>query len=343
MAVAEAFSSIELVIGETGLVGFDDERPEPTFADAPFFVEFGEPARLDPKRIGLTWELPPPRSGLRLRSSLGALLVHLLPFLLLITWPTATNEGPSVIPVQLVIVQPPPPAPVEPPQPQLKPPEHGRLASDDMGDVKPSNAGQAPTPAPPAPGEKQPTPSDAHTAKPPPPQPPPKPAQGEKPARPSAAQTAALAPVPPPQPTPKPAPPKEQAPVQLPKPSGVTAPKSTEPPHEDSHTARFAGPAATRDEYLAYLVTLTRQHLNLLPLSVVGTRRGETVISVVVQDNGTIAHIGISRSSGYPDIDQRIVQMVAAVQKFPPVPQWFQGNSMELELRLRFPEALAKD
>ena len=120
-------------------------------------------------------------------------------------------------------------------------------------------------------------------------------------------------------------------------------PKTTEPPHEDSHAARFAGPAATRDEYLAYLVTLTRQHLDLLPLSVVGTRRGETVISVAVQDNGTISHLSVSRSSGYPDIDQRIMQMVAAVQKFPPVPQWFQGTTMELELRLRFPEALAKD
>jgi TonB family protein len=95
---------------------------------------------------------------------------------------------------------------------------------------------------------------------------------------------------------------------------------------------------ATRDDYLAYLVTLTRQHLNLLPLSVVGDRRGETVISLVVYDDGSIAHITVYQSSGYPDIDQRIEKLVAAVGKFPPVPRRFQGTAMQLELTVRFPD-----
>jgi protein TonB len=243
----------------------------------------------------------------------------MLPFLLLILWPTATNEVPPLIPIQLVIQEPPPSPPPAPetPQPPPKPPAQGKLASEDMGEVNPKTTGTAPTAAPPAPGEKQPNPNEA--------------------------QTAAAAATPPPLPPPKPAPPKEHSPVQLPKPSGATAPKAPDPPHEAPQAAKYSGPAASRDEYLAYLVTLTKQHLDLLPISVIGTRRGETVISVIVQDNGTISHISVARSSGYADIDQRIEQMVAAVQKFPPVPQWFQGNSMELELRLRFPDALRRE
>lgn len=313
----DRFDSIDVIIGDD--VTVENDLAEPSFASAPFFVEFGEPARLDPKRVGLTWEVPPPvRTGLRPLSSFSALLVHLLPFLLLITWPTATNEGPALIPIQLVIQEPPPPPPPVPEAPQPpKPPTQGKLASEDMGDVKPKTTGAAPTTAPPAPGEKQPDPNEA--------------------------QTAAAAATPPPLPPPKPAPPKEHSPVQLPKPSGIPAPKAQDPPQEASRAAKYSGPAASRDAYLAYLVTLTKQHLDLLPMSVVGTRRGETVVSVTVQNDGTISHISLVRSSGYADIDQRIEQMVAAVQKFPPVPQWFQGNSIELELRLRFPEALARE
>jgi TonB family protein len=98
--------------------------------------------------------------------------------------------------------------------------------------------------------------------------------------------------------------------------------------------------AATRDEYLAYLVSLTRQHIGLLPMSFVGDRHGETVISVTVYDNGRIGPLGVLRSSGYPDIDQRIEQMIEAVGKFPPLPQWYQGDAVQLELTLKFPDAL---
>jgi periplasmic protein TonB len=315
----DRFDSIKLVIGDA--VSIDDDVVEPSFATAPFFVEFGEPARLDPKRVGLTWEVPPPvRTGLRPLSSLGSILVHLLPFLLLITWPTQANEGPALVPIQLVIQEPPPPAPTpETPQPP-KPPEPGKLASEDMGEVNPKTAGTAATAAPPAADPNQPNRKETQTA-----------------------AAASIAPPLPPPPPPKPVPPKERAPVQLPKPSATTAPKAPDPPSEAARPAKFAGPAASRDEYLAYLVTLTRQHLDLLPKSSVGGRHGETAISVAVQSDGTISHLSVARGSGYPDIDERIMQMVAAVRKFPPVPQSFQGNSIELELRLRFPDALERD
>jgi TonB family protein len=108
-------------------------------------------------------------------------------------------------------------------------------------------------------------------------------------------------------------------------------------------------PSTSPDEYLAYLVTLTRQHIDLLPPSLLGGRRGETVISVYVGENGDISNIHVALGSGYPDIDERIEQMVEAVRRFPPVPrsffqrpEWFQGNNLSLQLRVGFPQALGR-
>jgi hypothetical protein len=106
--------------------------------------------------------------------------------------------------------------------------------------------------------------------------------------------------------------------------------------------ADYPGPAATRDEYLAYVYSLIRQHYNMLPLSMVGDRHGETLVEFLVLVDGTISMIKVRQSSGYPDIDARIEQMVAAVGRVPPLPQWLQGPSMGLILSLPFPDALQK-
>ena len=73
-----------------------------------------------------------------------------------------------------------------------------------------------------------------------------------------------------------------------------------------------------------------------------GERRGETSLAVLVIADGTIARISVAQGSGYPDIDHRIEQMVAAVHHFPPLPQWYQGDSMELIFKLKFPEGLER-
>jgi hypothetical protein len=39
-------------------------------------------------------------------------------------------------------------------------------------------------------------------------------------------------------------------------------------------------------------------------------------------------------------IDQRIEEMIEAVGRFPPLPQWFQGLAMPFEFGFPFPEAL---
>jgi len=155
----------------------------------------------------------------------------------------------------------------------------------------------------------------------------------------------------PPQPA-APAPPAEtQAETQIaaaiPPPKPMPSPKPAEPagiwhrldaaPHAARPEPRALGPAATRDEYLAYLVSLTRRHLDLLPTSMIAGRSGETILGVLVLGDGTIARVSVTRGSGYPEIDARVEKMVVAVGRFPPLPQWYQGPSMELTFRLRFP------
>ena len=155
-------------------------------------------------------------------------------------------------------------------------------------------------------------------------------------------QTAAM--VPPPLPPAKPDPPKAEPafkPLPKPSPPARQPPRHVEEPANMApRRARFPGPAATRDEYLAYMHSLIRQHYNLLPMAIVGDRRGATVIEFLVLDDGTIAMVKVRRSSGYPDIDRRVEEMIAAVGRFPPLPQWFQGPGMPFEFGFPFPDAL---
>jgi protein TonB len=263
----------------------------------------------------------------RLRGPVGSLILHLLPLLVLIDWPISPPAETAPIPVQLVF-EPPPKATPAPPVPQPKPappPPRGRLASEDLGEPEAKQVDK-PKGDPPA-AEK---PAKTETP----------PAETNPPEKPQ--QTAALAPpplppakpdAPKPDPVPKPAPKPTPAAHRVPKP--VEDPANMAP-----RRGRFPGPAATRDEYLAYMHSLIRQHYNLLPQAMLGDRRGMTVIEFVVLDDGKIALLKIRRSSGWPDIDNRVAEMVAAVGHFPPLPQWFQGLAMPFEFGFPFPEAL---
>jgi TonB family protein len=267
-----------------------------------------------------------PRWWVRLRGPVGSLVLHLLPLLLLIDWPMSPPAQVEPIPVQLVFE--PPPKATPPPLPQPKPtppPPRGRLASEDLGEPEAKEVDK-PKGDPPA-ADK---PAKTETP----------PAETKPPDKPQ--QTAALAPPPLPQakpdapkpdPVPKPAPKPTPAAHQVPR-------RVEEPGNMAPRRGRFPGPAATRDEYLAYMHSLIRQHYNMLSQATLGDRRGMTVIEFVVLDDGRIALLKIRRSSGYPDIDNRIAEMVAAVGHFPPLPQWFQGLAMPFEFGFPFPEAL---
>ena len=309
----------------------EEGRREPTLTGAPRLLS-ADPLRLDPpERLAPIAD----RERARWLGPIGSLVLHLLPLLLLIEWPFKAPPDIAPIAVQLVL-EPPPPEKVlkpVPPPPPFKPPPPGRIASEDLGDTEAKEASREPK-NPPAAKEVAPevkpdeAPSQTAEAVPPPP-----PEKAEPPPE-TPQQTAAIVP-PPPE---KPPPPKPQ-----PKP-GQTPRRSLHGEEEPAHTAtghaKYPGPAATRDEYLAYVHSLIRQHYNLLPLAMIGARRGEAQIEFVVLDDGTIAMIRVRQSSGWQDIDSRIEMMIAAVRHVPPLPQWFQGPSMALVLNLPFPDAL---
>jgi TonB family protein len=296
--------------------------PEPGLDLDEWPIKVAEPAPLEPATPAGEPEAPP---ALRARVVTPGLLVslglHVMPFAALVAWSNLAPEIPAPpIPVQLVVEQQPPP-----PAREEKAPPSGPLASEDSGKkAAPLDQPIAqPTPPPPPLAEPPPVQPEIKLADaPPPPKPKPKP----KPK----VETAAV------DPTPKPAPPSPPPPRPP-----ARAPQSLDSLFSDAmKDTGIPGPGTTRDEYLAYLVALTKQHIDLLPRTFVGNRRGETVLAVLVLDDGTIARIAVRQSSGYPDIDQRIEQMIAAVGRFPPLPQQFQTSSMDFTMRMRFPEAL---
>jgi periplasmic protein TonB len=348
LAEGAILDSTEIEIALYGLEAppNDDGRLEPLFALAPVMIGFDEPdqpvldnepgvdgaVRFQPELLDLAKAadepeepypepFPLPRLG-----PAGSFMLHLLLLVVLLTWPDTPMEASNPIPVQLVIEQP-PPQPQQQPRPSAPPPPEQQVmrSSEDMGNVtpapKPEESVAAETPPPPAP-EKAPTEQS------PPPKPPPLPQK----------EASVIPPPPPPKPAPPPPRPALHAATKTAAPVSPKLPKVAY--HPPARRASVEGPPATRDEYLATLVRLTKRHINLLPMSLLGDRRGETRIGVRVLDDGTIANVAVVESSGYPDIDRRIEQMVLAVGRFPPLPQWFQGRDMQLELRLRFPDAL---
>ena len=294
----------------------DSHTAEPLLATGPYFIDFDDVVLLDPARGASEPEEieellePPPR--VRPFGLAGSFGMHALPLLLLLTL-TASAVPPlgGAVPVQLVLEQPTTESPTS------------------EAEAAPMAAVQDQPAEPPA---APPQPSDI---------PPPVP-------------TAATPPPPPPVATPTPVPPPQPPPLKIAKPvrAAVTRPKAAPPKPEarlaastvvetkPAQTAPAATPAhqSSTGQYLSYLVTLTRRHLDLLPADLVGNRRGKTVIAVRVEDDGTITHTRIAASSNYPDIDARIEQMVVAVGHFPPLPEQLRGQSIELDLNLNFPD-----
>ena len=260
---------------------------------------------------------------------IGSLILHLLPLLLLLDWPMHPPAEVTPIPVQLVFQPPPPPppAPKPAPRPKLKAetrPPPGRLASADMGDTKTKGQDH--------------TKNEEPTLK----KEPPAAAQSRLEAPPKIASI---------DPTLLPAPDK----ITLPDPMDTFAqkpPRKPAPPvreavarvpqraHLMPRSARFPGPSASRDEYLAYVNSLILRHIGLLSRSLIGGRRGQSVVNMLVLDNGTLAIVRVGQSSGYPDIDLRVEEMIRAVGRFPPLPQYIQGPSVWLGFTFPFPEGL---
>jgi periplasmic protein TonB len=338
--------TLALTLGATALP--NDARQEPVLASPAPRGKFPEVMRLDPARIDLDLKPPPVRRSWP-RGAVESLILHLLPLLLIIGWPARTPvDTPAPIPVELVIEQPPPPPPAEP-----KPakPLQGRRASDDFAEVASPKPDKGAADAPRSAGEPQPPAAETPSAASPPLVPPPEPAPPKEPTsadpQPTAAETliAGVVPPLPLKPTPaKPAAPQTPAALRTPKPLGSEWPLPLYQDHPQiaARPAKLIGPSAVRDEYCARLLSLTLRNIGLLPLSTIGERRGETTVTFRLTGDGTLNSVKVARSSGYPDIDERVAQMVLAVGRFPPLPPYIPGHSMDFTFDLHFPHPLQR-
>jgi len=335
-------------LGATALP--DGGRHEPVLASSAPCGEFAEAMRLDPTRIDLELKPPPVRRSWP-RGAICSLILHLLALLMIIGWPAQSPvDIPAPIPIEMVIEQPPPPQPAEP-----KPakPLQGRHASDDFAEVAAPKPDTGAADAPRNAGEPQPpaveTPSAASPTLVPPPEP--EPARPREPKSPDPQPTAAetlLAGVVPPlplKPIPaKPAAPQTPAALRTPKPPGSEwpLPLYEDRPQVAARPAKLIGPSAVRDEYCARLLSLTLRNIGLLPLATIGARHGETTVTFRLTGDGTVNSVKVAHSSGYPDIDERVAQMVLAVGRFPPLPAWIPGQWMDFTLDLHFPHPLQR-
>lgn len=308
---AEWIDGVSFAIGGAAIALTAPTPPGPVLARVPVPGEVEETPRLDPSRA--TVEPGPPPAGRQRGPAagiVGSLAIHLLPLVLLFDWTITPVELAAPIPVRLVIEAPPPPPPAPPaPKPEETKPPPGRLASEDIG--------QKSSPPP----EAAAAPAEGAVAAPPAPSPP-------APSPPAPMQIAAAVP-----------PPKL---IRPPKPAmpAFTWRRLDLLPQAAPRETRLPGPAATRDEYLAYCMSVVRRHFDLLPPSFIAGRRGQTIFRLAVLDDGTIARITLVQRSPYPDIDARIEEAVNAVRKFPPLPQWLQQPSAGLILRVSFPDGL---
>jgi len=237
-------------------------RAEPDLVLCPIAAADPEPIEPSPPPPELA-ALLPRRLRLVTPSLLVSIALHATPVAGLLAWSGTAPETHQPVPVELVVMQPPP---LPPPPKQEKAPPRGPLASEDTGKMAapPDTLIAKPTPPPPPPAEPVAAPKEMKLAEIPPP--PPKPKPKPKPQ----VQPAVLREITKPAP---PLPPEPRPPARAPQPEPVlsNAPRN----------ARYPGPAATRDDYLAYLVTLTRQHIDLLPRTFLADRRGETVLTIL--------------------------------------------------------------
>jgi periplasmic protein TonB len=294
---------------------------EPVFQAGPVMIGFdgpeaeAEPAEPEPPPLDLARAVDEPElqtAGQDRRDWIvdltAAAGVHLVSFLVFMYWTAAPAEIAPPIPVQLVLEEPRPKPELPPrPKPETRPPP-GRLASTDIGDptAKPAK--------PAADSRALPAPELVSALPRPAPRPEPELKLLEPVVRPAA-----------------PARPARAKPIRH-----EAAARSAPHPSAEQPWGRIPGPTATTDEYLAYANALIRHNQEMIPPALLKGRNGTAVISILVLADGTIAQIAIKESSGYPEIDERAERMIAAVKRFPPLPQWFQGTSMLLSYHMLF-------
>jgi len=295
----------EFDIDQAAIWPADDARLEPILLGGLPWQDLAEVAELDPDRSDAAEAMPaapdPAGSAIGVVGSFGIHLATLL--VLLVSWSEPVAEIPDAMPVQLVLE-----APASGSAPEANPPPELPAPEVEAPSPNPVQSARQAAAAPPLP-----------------------------PAKPAVIAPHPTKPVPVPEPSPRPV--TATAPP-IPAPPSQTAPALTATVEASAQEAPTVEQDTARSDYFARLVTLTRGHLDLLPVSFLAGRRGQTILSVAISGDGTIGRIAVKRSSGYADIDTRIEQMVAAVGRFPPPPGWLRQPIVELDFNLTFPEAL---
>lgn len=310
-------------------VEFDAPEPAVPTVDVAALAFFGETAAFelsepDPGAAEPEEPSPVPAPTTSPRGFAASLAMHLLVLLLGLLVLAAGNGVPAgasgAFPVQLVLEQS---AALPPEQPA------GEAVAKNAAPPPPAEAAPPPTPASPphAPPVRAHAAAVAPPPKPPAPHPPP-PAPAPGAPAPAAARQVTRAAVPP-------------------APSASDAPPASAAAEHPAGAAKIvaaatptSGSGAGGGDYLAYLDQLTRPYLYMLSPAFLAGRRGRTTLSIAVLDDGTISRIGIKESSGYPDIDTRIAEMVQAVGRFPPLPQQLRRPGTDLDFNLVFPDVL---
>lgn len=244
---------------------------------------------------------------------------------IILTLPPLPIVVPAPIPVHIVPPtaipkpKPQPPAPKPKPKPQEsarqpkptpKPPQ-GRLASEDLGDpnapksAKELSQEKASGPAQSDAGSAQPT-TKGDTA-----------AADSTKLSPSATLGAA-----------KPKPVKVSKPA--PRLGGSHVQALMSPPHIGQHHAKYPGPDATKDAYLAYINELVKECQTpeiLARLNAVGRI---PLLSIAVRHNGVILWVNVIRSSGSAAFDEQYKTIFDCVGRFPPLPDYIPGATVDL-------------
>jgi TonB C terminal len=101
-------------------------------------------------------------------------------------------------------------------------------------------------------------------------------------------------------------------------------------PHNGQHHAKYPGPDATKDAYLAYINDLVKQCETpeiLSQLAIVGKI---PLISISVRHNGVILWVNVIRSSGSATFDEQYKTIFDCVGRFPPLPDYIPGATVNL-------------
>ncbi len=254
---------------------------------------------------------------------LSILINVLLIAAIILTLPPLPVTVPEPIPVHIVPpdalkkTRPTPPAPKPKPpdaaqqKKQTPKPPPGRLASEDLGDPKaPETAKQvsqtkASGPTKPDEGSEQPTTKGDAAA-----------AEATKP---SPDKTLGAA---------KPQPVKEAKPAERKGGSRVQALMAQS--HNGQHHAKYPGPDASKDAYLAYINELVKDCQTPEIISQLASVGRLPLISIAVRHNGVILWVNVIRSSGSTDFDEHYKTIFDCVGRFPPLPDYIPGSTVTL-------------